>query len=511
MSRWHTSQGPENLAPKIRPSLATCRNGWTWRQGLIPAVLTFLILFIFGRAEATVVITSVTGASNYVAGATTTPGPSATPASTGTPNIYGGYAGMTGSETTTSTTDTCALMNTAANKFKPCNKAAINSATVITITFTTTVGGYPIILPPSGTANTSPLTTTTTPGYVAANGTASISLTWGTLCAVISTSFPTCNISDDSTPSATLVVGVSATSGGTTAADSLNVDFTIATALASGTSASSGFSTTGDITTGDVGLNQYHITNGDSKIQLNIDNSTGVPDGSHLAFQSVRLFWAQATDETAANLTAAFDTITAATGTYQDLTISTSTSGAAQLASPEVTGLSNDNYYATKVALVDLAGNVGYFTDDSIDQICDFTSTGGITCHVGHPGEVEGVLVKNINCFIATAAYGSSMAPQVRVFRQFRNQFLLTAGWGRRFVKFYYQYSPKYADFIARHDELRALARALLWPLLAFAWLSLHLGVWTAVASTVASVLGFFFALHFLNRSLRRRRRGQRA
>jgi bacillolysin len=68
-------------------------------------------------------------------------------------------------------------------------------------------------------------------------------------------------------------------------------------------------------------------------------------------------------------------------------------------------------------------------------------------------------------CFIATAAYGSYMAQDVIVLRQFRDHYLLTNGPGRSFVKYYYRYSPPIANFIAPHPVLRAIVRALLTPL----------------------------------------------
>ena len=68
-------------------------------------------------------------------------------------------------------------------------------------------------------------------------------------------------------------------------------------------------------------------------------------------------------------------------------------------------------------------------------------------------------------CFIATAAYGSYFEPQVKVLRDFRDQWLLTNMAGRWFVDQYYTYSPPLADFIRERDSLRALVRAALTPL----------------------------------------------
>lgn len=77
-------------------------------------------------------------------------------------------------------------------------------------------------------------------------------------------------------------------------------------------------------------------------------------------------------------------------------------------------------------------------------------------------------------CFIATAAYGSSLASNVILLKNFRDRFLLTNGLGNRFVKLYYHYSPPLAHYIARHDFLRAFVRILLYPLITFAYIMLH-------------------------------------
>ncbi|UCF30189.1 MAG: hypothetical protein JSV26_08955, partial [bacterium] len=80
-------------------------------------------------------------------------------------------------------------------------------------------------------------------------------------------------------------------------------------------------------------------------------------------------------------------------------------------------------------------------------------------------------------CFIATAAYGSYEAPYVKLLRQFRDRYLLTNSPGRWFVDQYYTHSPRYAQWLSRHENARKVVRVLLIPLIAVAWLLLNVGV----------------------------------
>lgn len=68
-------------------------------------------------------------------------------------------------------------------------------------------------------------------------------------------------------------------------------------------------------------------------------------------------------------------------------------------------------------------------------------------------------------CFIATAAYGTPMAEDVRYLRAFRDQHLLDNPAGQWFVQQYYKLSPPLADYIREHEGLKSLVRAGLTPL----------------------------------------------
>jgi hypothetical protein len=68
---------------------------------------------------------------------------------------------------------------------------------------------------------------------------------------------------------------------------------------------------------------------------------------------------------------------------------------------------------------------------------------------------------KSSGCFIATAVYGKEDAPEVQILRHFRDEVLLISFMGRRFVSFYYQFSPYAAKLIGKSVFVKSIIRAM--------------------------------------------------
>ena len=112
------------------------------------------------------------------------------------------------------------------------------------------------------------------------------------------------------------------------------------------------------------------------------------------------------------------------------------------------------------------AGTTYYFAATAYTGIGDestFSNVTSYTVPAGTPssGSSDG----GGGCFIATAAWGSRLAPEVVMLREFRDRYLLTNAAGQAFVDWYYSVSPPAAAFIAEHEALRTAARWGLTPI----------------------------------------------
>jgi isopenicillin-N N-acyltransferase-like protein len=91
-------------------------------------------------------------------------------------------------------------------------------------------------------------------------------------------------------------------------------------------------------------------------------------------------------------------------------------------------------------------------------------------------------------CFIATAAYGTPMAEEIEILREFRDEYLLTNPQGQALVDFYYKVSPPMAQFITEHPSLKPIVRVGLLPAVAIGAVAVNItpAVKTAIVGLLA-------------------------
>lgn len=91
------------------------------------------------------------------------------------------------------------------------------------------------------------------------------------------------------------------------------------------------------------------------------------------------------------------------------------------------------------------------------------------TCNTIVPNETDyelGSISVSPGCFIATAAFGTDLAPEIKILREFRDKYLITNKAGRYLVNGYYRYSPPIAHYIEDKTWLKGIVRGLLWPVI---------------------------------------------
>jgi hypothetical protein len=104
------------------------------------------------------------------------------------------------------------------------------------------------------------------------------------------------------------------------------------------------------------------------------------------------------------------------------------------------------------------SGDVNTFADiDAAETTILMNGDYSITANFRRPGF----------CFIATAAYGTPMAEEIQVLREFRDEYLLTNPIGAALVGLYYTVSPPVAQLIAEHPALKPIVRTALLPAVA--------------------------------------------
>ena len=116
--------------------------------------------------------------------------------------------------------------------------------------------------------------------------------------------------------------------------------------------------------------------------------------------------------------------------------------------------------------LLDTTLSISSFGEDEAGEIFVVDLGGTVFLLTAGNDDTDGVIVvTDSGCFIATSVYGSPLARDVQVFRQFRDRYLLTHMPGRLLVSAYYRLSPPLARAIASSEVLRSITRGGLRPL----------------------------------------------
>ena len=108
-------------------------------------------------------------------------------------------------------------------------------------------------------------------------------------------------------------------------------------------------------------------------------------------------------------------------------------------------------------------------------------------------------------CCTATAAYGTPMAKEIGILREFRDEYLLTNPVGKTLADLYYSVSPPIADFITEHPSLKPIMRTGLAPAVAMSTVAVNTSL--AEKAAIAGCL-VLFAVALTIWATRRRDRG---
>lgn len=386
-----------------------------------------------------------------------------------------------------------------------CNPSRILDTTrlQVTIVSDTVESGTPLI---TTTANTA-IPVAVSPSTVAKGQAGTYTVTWLSICDALDedNDYSGCEIDPGVALTGTLKVGIDKDGDGKLSGsedDAKDVTFTVHKGFTD--ALGSDVSTMAEVDCSPEpeafkGICRFDISPGDKKVHVRqLKAAANFPQSTGIKFSNVLFFFS----------TVDFTNITPISQ-YVSLPVESEDTTTFALSSDKISGLTNETLYYFKVAVQDQAGNIGFYTADTANKTCASTNYEP-PCHTAVPGEVTGVLAEDLNCFIATATFGSPMAAQVQTFRAFRNRFLLTHTWGRIFVRGYYDFGPYAARAIAESELLRAASRVALFPLFVYAWLALRVGAFTALVICFMSLALLTFGSILILKSKHRRDRRAR-
>jgi len=112
-----------------------------------------------------------------------------------------------------------------------------------------------------------------------------------------------------------------------------------------------------------------------------------------------------------------------------------------------------DELTQTKQTLAQIQKEIEYIKTGDISKLTGSTPTTELSNSSSNASK------SSSHCFIATAAYGSPLAKQLDVLREFRDKVLIPNPFGADFVRYYYEISPPFAGIISNNELLRWYTR----------------------------------------------------
>ncbi|MCC7404272.1 MAG: hypothetical protein IT288_07735 [Bdellovibrionales bacterium] len=455
----------------------------------------FLILVLafslpFSISYAAITVESVTGASNWLK-------------SGGTVIIYGGFAGSESTGCTANGDGTC---NNCSTSLLACNEKRVMLASELQVSVKS-----------DSAETTGPVILTTSDGNtqigtdgdrVGKNTIGTVKLSWSTLCSAALSTGAAASCATTTSPSAvaTLKVGVDEDDNGqlsSSEGDTIQVKVHLPVSADTIEHCDDPAGTFTD------GVCAFTAFPGDEKVYIeDIDPTTTFPNSGNIQFSHARFFYSTV------GFTSGADGPNPGSD-FGHVDIPIETQGDEYfLSKNNISDLSNDSYYFFRISMLDQAGNVSFITSDTAIQFaCGAAAsalgpnpTDDANCpFIAHPDEVVGLLSEDVNCFIATAAYGSSLDQHLKTFRAFRSKVLLPTKWGKALVRKYYQLGPYASRWLNDHSWLKPLVRLLLWPLWAWTAVALKFGGGLASLGLLMSFLVMMLIVRQLL-SWRRRR-----
>jgi hypothetical protein len=411
------------------------------------------------------------------------------------------YAGMAGDVVTvcanTSSDEVCnTCADTTPTALVPCNQSSVHSNLMMKMSFESSqdvTGAIKLLL----VSNSVSTELDSISGGLSKNTTAVLEARWLDICANIS--FAACNpaalASGDATYSFSMSIVTDVDNNSTIETNetkTVPVKFHVINTMDAGSPSIFQQNFGGE----QWGFDYYELYPADGRLGFVAQGAvTTRPSGSPELASVMFYAFPQSTDTTVV-LTG----VKTATGILTEIPLSDTTN----IVIPDgsyVQGLKNDQPYCVFAGQKNRAQN-----------IFGFTTAGGLDANLmcGTPTEILG-LVNQKKCFVSTVAFGSDMAREVKILRQFRDRVLLSTRWGTAFVRWYYTNGPVAADFIAQSDSLRAVTRALLYPFVGLAWLGVNGGSALAYSVFVLFIVLGLCLILALPRIFGARRRRQEA